>query len=163
MRVSAQTLLPAAVLPPVFGAVLAYPAMFFDTLYAEAQSRGVERHGQTVRSGALPGAFRYDITQRPFSSTYRVVLAPLSAQPGSGVCAIEVRGGPRPVAAHLRPGGVVQVSFEEPLLGYATRALEVNLAAALDAPCAATVSNGVVLAPQGLPQSVAALAAPAGG
>lgn len=163
MKLNRQYLLPATVLPPVLGAVLAYPAMFFDTLYAKSQERGVERHGRTLSSGPLVGAFRYDITQRPFSRSYRVVVAPASAAPGEGVCAVEVRGGPMPTAAYVRPGGYVRVAFEQPLLGYATRALEVNLAAALDNPCAATIANGVVLAPTGLPQSVAALASPVGG
>jgi hypothetical protein len=138
------------VVPTIAVLTVAYPTAFLGTMWFDAIQGGARVLGEHVATGEIRGGWRYEIYQREWPRTYTIDLA--QDQPGAKgrLCALEVRGKPRPTRVIPGEGAAVYVTFEEPLKGETTASLRINLLDADHGGCAATVADGAVMKPDRL-------------
>lgn len=98
-----------------------------------------------VAAGEVKPGWRYEVFAKDFpSKTYALDVKGL--RPGEGsVCAVEVKGYPRPIMAAPGPGTRLRVVFDRPLEGRVASMLEIDLMQGTAMRCAARISNGVVM------------------
>jgi len=105
---------------------------------------GERNTAEFVSSGEVKPGWRYEIFQKTWPKSYTLDVR--GVEPGSlGVCAIDVRGWPRPSAAMPGPGASVRVLFDRPLEGMSSSMVTIDLMEGTRLSCAVHVTNGVVL------------------
>jgi hypothetical protein len=99
-----------------------------------------------VQAGELNPGWRYEIFKKDWPRAYTLDVR--GVQPSApGVCAVEVKGWPRPVMATPGPGATIRVVFDRPLEGMSSSSVMVDLMEGTRLRCAVRVTNGVVLDP----------------
>lgn len=97
-----------------------------------------------VSAGEIKPGWRYEIFQKSWPKSYTLDVR--GVQPGSpGVCALDVRGYPRPLLAMPGPGASIRVVFDKPLQGMSSSMVTVDLMEGTRLSCAVRVTNGVVM------------------
>jgi hypothetical protein len=105
---------------------------------------GERNPADLVTSGELKAGWRYEIFQKSWPKSYTLDVR--GVQPGApGVCAIDVRGWPRPLMATPGPGATIRVVFDRPLEGMSSSMVTIDLMEGTRLACAVRVTNGVVM------------------
>lgn len=139
------------VLPASAAITTAYTVGFTSTLMREQHDESVRDPADLVLAGDVKPGWEYRIYERSWpQKSYNLDVK--GVRPGAGaICAVEVKGWPRPVMAAEGPGATLRVVFDRPLEGMATSAIEVDLIEGTRMRCAVNVTNGVVMDPPAMP------------
>lgn len=135
------------VIPATAAITTIYSTGFTYAVATAPEPVGERKPTDFVSSGEIKPGWRYEIFGKSWPKSYTLDVR--SVSPGStGVCAVDVRGYPKPVAAMPGPGTSVRVLFDKPLEGLSSSVLTIDLMSGTRLSCAVRVNNGVVLDPQ---------------
>jgi hypothetical protein len=134
------------VLPASAAFTALYTGSFtFAVATAERESGGRDP-SDFVTSGEIKPGWLYEVNERSWPRSYTLDVKGIRAGAGA-VCAVEVKGYPKPIMAAPGPGTRLRVVFDGPLEGATSSMLEVDLMDGTAVKCAARVTNGVVMDP----------------
>lgn len=97
-----------------------------------------------VTAGEIKPGWRYEVFEKSWPKSYTLDVR--GVQPGApGVCAVDVRGWPKPLTAMPGPGTTVRVVFDKPLNGMSSSVVTIDLMEGTRMSCAVHVTDGVVM------------------
>jgi hypothetical protein len=132
------------VLPASAAFTAVYTGSFTIAVATTDREAGARDPADFVSSGEIKPGWAYEVNERSWPRTYTLDVKGL--KPGAGaICAVEVKGYPKPIMAAPGPGTRLRVVFDGPLEGAAASMLEVDLLQGTAVKCAARVTNGVVM------------------
>ncbi len=141
---SAAKWLARFVLPASAAFTAVYTGSFTFAVATTARESGARDPSDFVSSGEIKPGWLYEVNERSWPRTYTLDVKGI--KPGAGaICAVEVKGYPKPIMAAPGPGTRLRVVFDGPLEGISASMLEVDLMQGTAVKCAARVTNGVVL------------------
>jgi hypothetical protein len=139
------TMLPRIVLPAVATLGVLYPTSFLVGMWNSVDTGARENPGDWVAGGEIGAGWRYEVYERAFPKTYRMDMS--AAERGLGsMCILEVRDGPRPVAASSGGGALVFVTLDQPLASTGETRIMVDMSEVDRARCAGVITDGQLYA-----------------
>lgn len=141
---SAAKWIARVVLPASAAFTAIYTGSFTFAVATTEREAGARDPADFVSSGEIKPGWLYEVNERSWPRTYTLDVKGI--RPGaSAICAVEVKGYPKPIMAAPGPGMRLRVVFDGPLEGVGASMMEVDLLQGTAVKCAARVTNGVVL------------------